>query len=121
MYGKFDSATQTWADGLASKIFRDFVNRSQEPFEFWTVFDGPVDTYWVENMNTVLDDSKILCLSNGERIKLHQKMRVLFETHDLSNCSPATVSRCGMIYIGLNTLNPMQLIEREFRQLDLSK
>ena len=45
----------------------------------YLVFDGDVDAVWVENMNSVMDDNKLLTLPNGERIRLQPHCRLLFE------------------------------------------
>ena len=105
LYGEFNDLTQEWKDGLASSFIRQaVVDTDESPDLRWTVFDGPVDALWIENMNTVLDDNMTLCLANAERIKLNHQMRMLFEVQDLAAASPATVSRCGMVFYATETL-----------------
>jgi len=103
LYGCFNQSTGEWTDGLVALLVREAVSDNSGNKK-WIAFDGPVDALWIENMNTVLDDNKMLCLANGERIKLPPTMTMLFEVADLSVASPATVSRCGMVY-----LEPVQL------------
>ena len=69
LYGFVDPFTQEWQDGLASQVMREAADDQSEDRQ-WIVFDGPVDSLWIENMNTVLDDNRMLCLANGQRIKL---------------------------------------------------
>ena len=70
----------------------------------WMILDGPVDTLWIESMNTVLDDNKVLTLLNGDRISLPSQVGLVFEVQDLAVASPATVSRAGMVFVNINDL-----------------
>jgi len=83
LYGEVNSYTQEWQDGLGASIVRTVNYPRPEDAEQreWVVFDGPVDALWIENMNTVLDDNQTLCLANGERIKLRNQLRMLFEVY----------------------------------------
>ena len=61
--------------------------------------DGDLDANWIESMNSVMDDNKILTLASNERIVLKAHMRMLYEIRDLRFASPATVSRAGILFI----------------------
>lgn len=99
LYGVLDPVTRDWTDGLLSNIFRDVNKPTDKKERKYIVFDGDVDAVWVENMNSVMDDNRLLTLPNGERIRLQKHCALLFEVGDLQYASPATVSRCGMVFM----------------------
>lgn len=76
------------------------------------MFDGDVDAVWVENMNSVMDDNRLLTLINGDRIRLEKFCKLLFEVYDLSYASPATISRCGMVYVDPKNLGYSPYFEK---------
>lgn len=66
----------------------------------WLIFDGDIDPDWVEALNSVLDDNRVLTLPSGERIDFDlSRTRILFETTSLANASPATISRLGVVSV----------------------
>lgn len=65
----------------------------------WIICDGDIDPEWIESLNSVLDDNRLLTMPSGERIQFGPNVNFVFETHDLSCASPATISRMGMIFL----------------------
>jgi dynein heavy chain len=104
LYGQEHEETKTFSFGIATMKIKEALLQESESHYYWVVLDGPIDTKWIENMNSVLDDSMTLCLANGERIKLRPHIKILFETEDLSKASLATVSRLGIIFLGQGEL-----------------
>ncbi|KAL1922601.1 uncharacterized protein VTP21DRAFT_10140 [Calcarisporiella thermophila] len=100
LYGSLDPTTREWTDGLFTHILRKIVDnvRGESSKRHWIIFDGDVDPEWVENLNSVLDDNKLLTLPNGERLGLPPNVRIMFEVETLKYATPATVSRCGMVW-----------------------
>ncbi|KAM9363597.1 dynein axonemal heavy chain 6 [Symphorus nematophorus] len=110
LYGEVNTLTLEWRDGLMALTVREAVSDTSDDHK-WVICDGPVDALWIENMNTVLDDNKMLCLANSERIKLTSSIHMVFEVQDLAVASPATVSRCGMVYIDPDELKWMPYVQ----------
>ena len=104
MYGVMNNTTNEWTPGVFSNIWAK-VNNRKSPYNTWLTCDGPVDAIWIENLNTVLDDNKILTLANADRFPMTDNERMVFEVENLTNASPATVSRCGSVYVSETDLS----------------
>jgi dynein heavy chain 1, cytosolic len=113
LYGSLDSTTREWTDGLFTGILRKIVDnlRGEDTKRHWIVFDGDVDPDWVENLNSVLDDNKLLTLPNGERLSIPANVRIMFEVESLKYATLATVSRCGMVWFSDDTVTSKMVID----------
>ncbi|CAK8676513.1 unnamed protein product [Clavelina lepadiformis] len=98
LFGVINPATREWKDGLFSTIMRDLSN-IQHDGPKWIVLDGDIDPMWIESLNTVMDDNKVLTLASNERIPLTPTMRLLFEINHLKAANPSTVSRAGILFV----------------------
>uniref|UniRef100_A0A1X7SM06 Uncharacterized protein n=1 Tax=Amphimedon queenslandica TaxID=400682 RepID=A0A1X7SM06_AMPQE len=67
-------------------------------------FVRDIDPEWVENLNSVLDDNKLLTLPNGERLSIPPNVRIMFEVQYLKFATLAPVSRCGMVWFSEDVL-----------------
>lgn len=123
LYGELDSQTRDWRDGLLSRLFRQ---ANEEPptsgprrgEQRWLLLDGDIDAVWIENMNSVMDDSKLLTLSNGDRVRLRPHCRLIFEVSHARHASPATISRLGIVFIEASALPDSAPFRRWAKRFD---
>ena len=99
LYGKYiNIQTRDFKYGILSNIMKT-MSTAPDKNQKWIILDGDLDAHWIENMNSVMDDNKVLTLPNNDRIDLLPHMRLFFEIRDLKFASKATVSRAGILYI----------------------
>jgi len=114
LYG-YMTLTNDWRDGVLSVIMRN-MSKIVSPFSIsqtnkWVVLDDDIDAVWIESMNTVMNDKKVLTLVPNERIPLSDAMRMMFEIHSLRNATPAMVSRAGILYINETDIGYQPYVE----------
>lgn len=80
-FGYYDltQKPKQWMEGICSSLMKTMCSDPDLKTDRWLVLDGPIDTLWIESMNSVLDDNKLLTLNNGDRIALTPNVRLLFE------------------------------------------
>nr|BCL66104.1 cytoplasmic dynein 1b heavy chain [Volvox africanus] len=111
LLGSMNMDTREWSDGVLTAAARKVV---KEPLEqrSWIICDGDVDPEWIESLNSVLDDNRLLTMPNGERIQFANNVNFIFECHSLEFASPATVSRCGMLFMSDEAMEIDRMIQR---------
>uniref|UniRef100_A0A8C9YPH8 Cytoplasmic dynein 2 heavy chain 1 n=1 Tax=Sander lucioperca TaxID=283035 RepID=A0A8C9YPH8_SANLU len=114
LLGHIDMDTREWADGVLTHSARNVV-REPQGVSSWIVCDGDIDPEWIESLNSVLDDNRLLTMPSGERIQFGPNVNFLFETHDLSCASPATISRMGMIFLSDEDIDVGALVKSWLR------
>ncbi|KAJ7345633.1 hypothetical protein JRQ81_001583, partial [Phrynocephalus forsythii] len=103
LFGFLHPSTREWKDGLFSSTMRELASIAHDGPK-WIVLDGDIDPMWIESLNTVMDDNKVLTLASNERISLTLSMRLVFEISHLRAATPATVSRAGILYVNTQDL-----------------
>jgi dynein heavy chain 1 len=119
LYGKLDNTTMEWTDGIFTYIIRRICEnqRGESSKRHWIVFDGDVDPEWAENLNSVLDDNKLLTLPNGERLPILSNVKIMFEVESLKYATLATVSRCGMAWFSDDILEDAHIFHHYLMRL----
>lgn len=105
--GSLLEPAREWIDSSFLKALREAIALSEDvdsnqscPFGRWPSlffqFDCDIDPDWIEAFNSVLDGNRCLTLCTGERIRIPDSVRFIFESSTLRHATLATISRCSV-------------------------
>ncbi|XP_013174903.1 PREDICTED: cytoplasmic dynein 2 heavy chain 1-like [Papilio xuthus] len=117
LLGHIEPDTRQWTDGVISSVALQLATQPHE-VSSWVVCDGEVEPEWVEALNSVLDDNRLLTLPSGARVLLPHNAHFIFETHSLDHASPATVSRLGIILLSEEYSCAEEVLENWMRKAE---
>ena len=120
LLGHIDLDTREWTNGVLTIAALHAVEEPED-VTTWIICDGDVDPEWVESLNSVLDENRLLTLPSGWRIQFGPNTNFIFETHDLTHASPATVSRMAMIFLSDEDTNITGLVNSWIQKQDDDK
>ncbi|CAH1799095.1 unnamed protein product [Owenia fusiformis] len=90
-----------WVDGIFTNMWKK-ANRNLSTT--WLCLDGPLNASWADNFSSVMDGGKVLNLKNGDHLFLSDNVNLVFETDTLTLASPATIARCGIVFMDKNVV-----------------
>ncbi len=111
LLGSISPGSRDWSDGILTKLVKDAASHPVST-RSWIIFDGDIDPEWIENLNSALDDNRVLTLPNGDRISLGTNVNFIFETNDITFASPATISRMGLMHLTTEDINVELIVGR---------
>ncbi|XP_077137822.1 dynein axonemal heavy chain 5-like [Ranitomeya variabilis] len=90
------NTSHMWQDGVISYLWKKAIRNHCNS---WLWFDGPLNSSWADNFNSVLGPENVLQLHNGDYLELPENLKLIFETTDLQTASPTTLTKAGVLYI----------------------
>uniref|UniRef100_A0A8C5PKA2 Dynein heavy chain n=1 Tax=Leptobrachium leishanense TaxID=445787 RepID=A0A8C5PKA2_9ANUR len=93
--------SHVWQDGVLTYTWKKAVRNHSNT---WIWFDGQLSSSWADNFNSVLGPGKVLQLSNGDQLDVPENLKLVFETTDLDQASPATCTKAGILFMERDTL-----------------
>lgn len=105
--------------GVIEQVTLESISNPKDQYLLY--IDSTIKSEWVENLNTLLDATRILTLPNGARIKLHSNFRIIMESDNLHHVSLATITRSTVIFLQPELITKEEYVRGKLQQYNFPK